>query len=353
MNWLKDVALLFGEWFLIMLIPLIIGLVIGWLLWYRKLRKVETEKDTTIKELKACRQEKESLIRNTSEEIQSHKLNLVKARKEASDKLALKSKESDQWKADFEECLRDNEALDLSYKDDIAKLKAHIVELEANQQNLSERALKFDDLNTEFLALKVDNDTVKAQSSHETEALTSQLASCKEENQRLAEALINAEKLQDSLEASQDKMAQLQSDLDASNVTIQALEADLAKCSDEKDILISASGEQLSLDMDTPQATPPVMTKEDADVAFSKHLEAASKGMNLDYEDDLKEISGVGPKMEKMLKDFGVQTFYQLSKFDDDGVAALNAKLDGFAGRIQRDNWVGQALELHAKHHKA
>lgn len=347
MTWFKDVALLFVEWFLIMLIPLIIGLVVGWLLWYRKWRKVETEKDTISKELNKCRTENESIIRSRSEETQSHKLNMVNSRKKADEKFVAKSTESDKWKADYEECLRDNESLDLGYKDDITKLKSRISELEVEQEGNNDRILKLDALNTELLALKASNEKVKAQSA-DVDRLTIELKESKDENQRLAEALVNAEKVQETLEGCEGEVAKLQSNLDASTSTISKLESDLETCKAEKEILISASGEQIALDIDMPDE----MTKEDADVAFTKHLEEASKGIKLDYEDDLKEISGVGPKMEKMLKDFGVQTFYQLSKFDENGVAVLNAKLDGFAGRIQRDNWVGQAIELHDKHHK-
>lgn len=378
MNWFKDVALLFGEWLLIMLIPLVIGIVIGWLLWYRKWRKVETEKASITKELNNCRTEKESITLRHSEEMQSLKLMLVKSRKEADEKLSAKTTQIDKWKADYEECHLDNEALDLGYKEDIIKLKERIVALEAEQEaGNNEHTLKLDALNTDLIALKASEEELKAQAqgTDDIERLTIELSKSKEENHRLAQALVLAEKVQDTLEDCEAKTAKLQGELDASSslvrqleaelndakasadgldvqildykTTVKELEADLETCKAEKEILISASGEQMALDIGMPEE----MTKQDAEIAFTKHLEEASKGIELNYEDDLKEISGVGPKMEKMLKEFGVQTFYQLSKFDEEGVAALNAKLDGFAGRIQRDNWVGQAFELHDKHH--
>lgn len=88
-----------------------------------------------------------------------------------------------------------------------------------------------------------------------------------------------------------------------------------------------------------------------ADV-FEKQLAEANKGVKLDYTDDLKIISGVGPKLEKMLHEFGITTFYQLSQLDNEGINALNEKIEFFPGRMERDNWIGQAEELHKKLHK-
>ena len=65
--------------------------------------------------------------------------------------------------------------------------------------------------------------------------------------------------------------------------------------------------------------------------------------------DDLKEINGVGPKIEKILNELGVTTFSQLSKID---VKAITDAEDGaidLAGRIQREDWVGQARKLMRK----
>lgn len=59
--------------------------------------------------------------------------------------------------------------------------------------------------------------------------------------------------------------------------------------------------------------------------------------------DDLKRISGVGPKLESMLNDEGITTFAQLAELDDDGIDALQERLTQFPGRIRRDDWVAQA----------
>jgi predicted flap endonuclease-1-like 5' DNA nuclease len=64
--------------------------------------------------------------------------------------------------------------------------------------------------------------------------------------------------------------------------------------------------------------------------------------------DNLKEIKGVGPKMEKMLNDMGFYHFDQIAAWSADETAWVNANLAGFKGRVTRDNWVEQAKILAA-----
>ena len=63
--------------------------------------------------------------------------------------------------------------------------------------------------------------------------------------------------------------------------------------------------------------------------------------------DDLKLISGVGPALEKKLNELGIFTFKQVSEFDADMVETVNDAIEFFPGRVQRDDWVGQAKKLY------
>ena len=66
-----------------------------------------------------------------------------------------------------------------------------------------------------------------------------------------------------------------------------------------------------------------------------------------DVSDDLKQIKGIGLKMEQMLNQLGVCTFEQLANFNATDIEAVSAELKAFSGRIERDNWIGQAAKLH------
>ena len=64
--------------------------------------------------------------------------------------------------------------------------------------------------------------------------------------------------------------------------------------------------------------------------------------------DDLKMIKGVGPKLEGLLNSMGFYHFNQVSKWGADEVAWVDQNLEGFKGRVSRDNWVPQAAALAA-----
>lgn len=64
--------------------------------------------------------------------------------------------------------------------------------------------------------------------------------------------------------------------------------------------------------------------------------------------DDLKKISGVGPKLEGLLHENGVFHFDQVAAWDAAEIAYMDDKLS-FKGRIERDNWIEQAKTFAAE----
>ncbi len=62
--------------------------------------------------------------------------------------------------------------------------------------------------------------------------------------------------------------------------------------------------------------------------------------------DDLAQIVGVGPILTELLHEVGVFYFWQIAEWTDEDVAYVDEKLLHFKGRIERDDWVGQAKEL-------
>ena len=61
--------------------------------------------------------------------------------------------------------------------------------------------------------------------------------------------------------------------------------------------------------------------------------------------DDLKQLSGVGPALEKKLHAAGVTSFAQIAAWTEADVAAMDEQLS-FKGRIEREGWIAQAAEL-------
>ncbi len=59
--------------------------------------------------------------------------------------------------------------------------------------------------------------------------------------------------------------------------------------------------------------------------------------------DDLTKINGIGPYIEEKLNEIGIYKYEQISKFTFEDIRVLTELIDFFPGRIERDDWVGQA----------
>ena len=66
-------------------------------------------------------------------------------------------------------------------------------------------------------------------------------------------------------------------------------------------------------------------------------------------EDDLERVNGIGPMLAELLNEIGVFYFWQIAEWGPDEIRWVDDKLEHFKGRIQRDDWVGQAKLLAAQ----
>lgn len=67
---------------------------------------------------------------------------------------------------------------------------------------------------------------------------------------------------------------------------------------------------------------------------------------NKSKKDQLTQINGIGPYIEQKLNEIGIYNFDQISRLQIKDIRILTTLIDFFPGRIERDNWVGQAKEL-------
>ena len=63
--------------------------------------------------------------------------------------------------------------------------------------------------------------------------------------------------------------------------------------------------------------------------------------------DDLRAVRGIGPSMERKLHELGIVSYRQLAMLDGAELERLRAELTDFRGRIEREDWVGQARALY------
>lgn len=86
-------------------------------------------------------------------------------------------------------------------------------------------------------------------------------------------------------------------------------------------------------------AAAPVAAPIAAAVPDSKPQIAAAVG----EPDNLRQIKGVGPKLNTLLGSLGVSRFDQIAAWGEAEIAEVDGYLGNFKGRIARDNWVDQA----------
>ncbi len=84
--------------------------------------------------------------------------------------------------------------------------------------------------------------------------------------------------------------------------------------------------------------------------ARAKRLNAAFKGFKKPkgVPDDLTLIKGLSPEVAERLGGLGVIRFEQIANFSDDDIANVDEALD-LEGRIEKDDWVGEAQRLMAE----
>ncbi|WP_244905881.1 hypothetical protein [Rhodovulum imhoffii] len=95
-----------------------------------------------------------------------------------------------------------------------------------------------------------------------------------------------------------------------------------------------------------PAARPEPAPVEQAPAAEVGTRPVALDGPRAGQADDLKRIKGVGPKLERLCNRLGFYHFDQIAAWTPDEIAWVDENLEGFKGRVSRDEWVAQARVL-------
>ena len=202
---------------------------------------------------------------------------------------------------------------------------------------------KLSDAKAEIAQLEEGNEAL----SNSLNTLVEQNAAMQEQLEQLPQyeegnAALNASILQlieqnEALKAQVNDLNQLESGNEILNSTISQLieENDSLKVNvpTEANAVVSAIPTAMSPEeLDTEQA------KAEIRAAIGKQISAVAAS----EKDDLKKINGIGPFIEEKLNDLGIYTFHQVSQLDG-LVPVLTTAIEFFPGRIERDEWIGQA----------
>ena len=92
------------------------------------------------------------------------------------------------------------------------------------------------------------------------------------------------------------------------------------------------------------EAKPVREVKPEKEAKAKKSAPAKEKKVTTTVSDDLKQLSGVGPALEKKLHAAGVTSFEQIAAWSAKDVEVINEKISS-KGRVEKEGWIDQAKE--------
>lgn len=159
-------------------------------------------------------------------------------------------------------------------------------------------------------------------------------------------------------EAESDRLRLRLASLKDSEARVATLEGELAAARDQAaqlgyrlpDTTTTDDGSSEPTATDTATATdtdtaPATVVTADADVKEEADASSAP-AFSADHRDDLKAIKGIGPVIERTLNKIGIQTYEQLATLTRADIDKVSAAIESFAGRIEREDWIGSAQRL-------
>ncbi len=107
-------------------------------------------------------------------------------------------------------------------------------------------------------------------------------------------------------------------------------------------------------------ATPAITSVDDREMTVLSRIGGRASELNFDRigrasateADDLKDIVGVGPFLERKLHSLGIYTFRQIANFTKEDAHKVNEFIEFFPGRIEDDNWIGQAKAFYEQKYR-
>ncbi len=306
----------------ILVVALIIGTVIG---WFGRGSRSSSEKSA----INEGWQEQLAAQRNEHERLLEQNKSLMdqNSQYQASNKDAkMRASElSDALKETFER----RDELQRQLKDIRGNLEAAVTERDQLQSDMQSQSSENDDAST---ALQEKDERIE-KLGRELENWQDRLPPLIEKfRQRNAEA----EELEQELAAARERMEALEGMVGSDQTRVEPVDPDAMtdgmdasnEPMEEEDLIAAEELEDVTDDNDVEE---PVEDLTDENVP----------------RDNLKMIKGVGPAIEKTLNEMGICHFDQIAEMSEYEIDRVAHRLKGFRSRIYREDWIGQARDLH------
>ncbi|NRB50097.1 MAG: DUF1049 domain-containing protein [Saprospiraceae bacterium] len=292
----------------IMFIALLFGMLIGFLLRSGAVRKLRKELKAEKKKLSELQLENETLLGKQAEyekQLKQSEYNLASY----TDRIDELEKEKAKLLKDVYQVnqqLEEVQTTDREYNTIIAGLKDEITQLKAENTQLNQVVEKEDE--------QVDNmaqmQSLYNATRQQLATFESRLSHLDEENETLKAELADLKVLQ----------------------TQAPTQTEATKTAEPILSFVEEDG--------TAEPDPESLTKVEKKVLNEKII------IEDHDKDDLTLINGVGPFIEKKLNDIGIYTYKQIAEFDGPKIEQVTRDVAYFPGRIEKDDWVGQAKKL-------
>lgn len=174
--------------------------------------------------------------------------------------------------------------------------------------------------------------------------------------ERFRERNEEANRLQVALDEARARIAGLETVFDSDETHVGPLAADELLDS------VEASNESIDEAPDDDEDEDAAEQAEHSDEVVAPIVIEATNGRDFEQEsgskaaeeivfngglrDDLKAIKGVGPAIEKTLNELGIFRYAQVAEMTNYDIERIANRLKGFKGRIEREDWMGQARML-------
>lgn len=330
---------------LCMLVAFLIGFIAAWAMWRGQAARFQQEAADWKKKY-----EDQSLeLSSVREKLGLSTADLAKSKRDAElahEQLAAIQAEKQKWQRDLDKSLEETvrlEASSHSYQATIEDLNGQINAIKSQNEQLAAAAGINDPttsqgglerislLEAKIASLEADNQVLRTAAKKEDENVLILLKSYNDSTNRLG----SLEEKLGSLMAENETLRAELADLSAQGMGSVAI----AIPDEESSTPLMAPINPADKEAITGGAIAASEAKDEILAAIGNTIPAATA----EQRDDLTEIKGIGSFLEKKLNGLGIFTYRQISCLDANLIEKLTAAIEFFPGRIERDDWVGQA----------
>ena len=227
------------------------------------------------------------------------------------------------------------------------ELQREIKDIRSNLEvTLSQR----DQLQSDLKTRDADEDVLR-QKDARIEKLSQELTNWQERLPPLIERYRIRNEEAERLEAELERARQRIAELEDAGVESSTGETHIEPVHHPEELTdgLDASNDPADDYVDVDEATGATVETGDDDEQppeISENLVHDAAGFNPGAGDDLQQIKGVGPAIEKTLNELGIFNLQQIANMSEYDIDRVARKLKGFHSRIYREDWIGQAREL-------